>query len=382
MVAQRTQHTQSGIQTGYFVIADISGYTTYLTNNELTHAQGILAEITDLLIKELSAPFRFVELEGDAVFVFTPDVAVEDSERLVDIIEACYAAFRLLQEQMISNTSCSCKACRAIKNLDLKCVAHFGEYAPQQAPNGLKLVGPDVILTHRLLKNSVIEKTGIKAYAFLTNAFVQQSAIADTGFGAPQHVEAYEALGEVKGRVIDLAAAVSRYNGAERYYVRSEDADFELVTDVPGPPSVVWAYHIDASRRLTWQKDATSVENTPAADGRTGIGMTSYCDHGNYRLNHRIVDWRPFDYITMETTPEGTSLAKPPAGLATFVFEDLPDAHCRIHFRVRAHDRGLVTRTKLLLFRPLIRKHWRGHYATLGRLIGKEMAQAASALAS
>ena len=85
--------SRDGTLTGYFVIADISGYTGFLANNELAHAQGILAELSDLLIEKLAAPFRFVELEGDAVFVFAPEAAVEDSERLVDIIEACYAAF-------------------------------------------------------------------------------------------------------------------------------------------------------------------------------------------------------------------------------------------------------------------------------------------------
>lgn len=95
-----------GTHSGYFVIADISGYTGFLAGNELAHAHGILAEISKLLIEKLSAPFRFVELEGDAVFVFAPEVAVEDSERLVDIIEACYAAFRIRLDQMASNTSC------------------------------------------------------------------------------------------------------------------------------------------------------------------------------------------------------------------------------------------------------------------------------------
>jgi hypothetical protein len=49
---------------------------------------------------------------------------------------------------------------------------------------------------------------------------------------------------------------------------------------------------------------------------------------------------------------------------------------------VRAHDRGFATRAKLLLFGPLIRKQWQGHYATLDRLIREEMTQAAEAIAN
>ncbi len=381
MNKRREAPIQGSARYGYFVIADITGYTSYLAKNELEHARGILSEITDLLISELSAPLRFIELEGAAVFSFAPEVAVEDPERLVDIMEACYAAFRLLQEQMITNTSCTCKACQAIKALDLKCVAHYGEYAPCEVPNGIKLIGSDVILTHRLLKNSVIKSTGIQAYAFLTSAFVNQSANANTGLGAPRHVEVYEELGEVEGRVIDLKAAVGRYNGAKRYFVDSGNADLEISVDVPAPPSVVWAYHIDASRRLKWQSDTTSVEAKPSSDGRTGIGAESYCDHGSYRLNHRVVDWRPFDYITMVTTPEGKSLAKPPAGMATFDFQELADSKCRIYLRMRATDRGMVTRMKLSLFRPLIKKIWHGHYATLDRLVREESARSIDAMA-
>jgi len=84
----------------------------------------------------LPAPSQFIELEGDAVFVFAPAEAVEDSERLVEIIEVCYAAFRRRIEQMANNTISECTACRAIPELDLKCVAHYGQYVPQPTPTG------------------------------------------------------------------------------------------------------------------------------------------------------------------------------------------------------------------------------------------------------
>jgi hypothetical protein len=184
-----------GTHSGYFVLADISGNIGFLAGDELAHAHGILVEISKLLIEKLSAPFRFVELEGDAVFVFAPEVAVEDSERLVDIIEACCGAVRIRLDQMASNTSCESSACRAIKDLDLKCVAHFGQYAMQNTPKGKKLVGPDVILVHRLLKNSVIQRTGIKAYAMLTDTFISKAKFHQEGLGLPRYVEEYAELG-------------------------------------------------------------------------------------------------------------------------------------------------------------------------------------------
>jgi hypothetical protein len=57
---------------GYLVIADISGYTSFLARTELEHAHGIVAELTELVIARLGESLRFVELEGDAVFAYAP----------------------------------------------------------------------------------------------------------------------------------------------------------------------------------------------------------------------------------------------------------------------------------------------------------------------
>lgn len=366
-------------QAGYFVIADISGYTGFLTNNELAHAQGVLSEITELLIDKLSAPFRFVELEGDAVFVFAPGVAVEDSERLIDIMESCYAAFRLRLEQMMRNTSCECSACRTIPDLDLKCVAHYGRYVPQKTPTGVKLVGPDVILVHRLLKNSVIEKTGVHAYALLTDAFVEKAAFPELGLGSPVYEEDIPELGSVKGRVLDLAAAVDRYREASRRYIGPDDADITVTADFPAPRSLVWGYFLDAKRRLEWQTDTTNVENKPAPDGRAGVGWESHCDHGNYRMNHRVIDWQPFNYISMETTSTGSSLVKPPPSEVTFELQDLEGDQSRLLMRLRAKSRSPLVRLKLKLASGIVNKVWQGHFGVLKSLLRDDLARADAA---
>jgi uncharacterized protein YndB with AHSA1/START domain len=373
---------ESTAQAGYFVIADISGYTGFLANNDLTHAQGILREITELLIENLSAPFRFVELEGDAVFVFAPAEAVEDSERLVDIMEACYAAFRLRLEQMATNTSCECTACRAIPDLDLKCVAHFGEYVPQPTPTGTKLVGPEVIRVHRLLKNTVIERTGIRSYALLSDAFIENSSFGTQGLGLQRHVEEYADLGAVQGRVLDLSAALDHYRAAARRYVGPEDADLEIRTELPVPRSLAWGYFIDARRRRRWQLDTTSVENQASPSGRTGIGWESHCDHGSYRMNHRVIDWQPLEYVSMATVSSGRSIKKPPEGYVTFELDDLPQGRSALHFRVRTRNRGLPMKILFSLVKPVIKREWEEHFAVLVRVLLEDVSRAEDAVSA
>ena len=53
-----------------FLIADISGYTGYLADVELDHAQDILADLIGAVVTALRPDFRLAKLEGDAAFMY------------------------------------------------------------------------------------------------------------------------------------------------------------------------------------------------------------------------------------------------------------------------------------------------------------------------
>src|SRR5688572_31267987 len=80
---QETQH-------GYLVLADISGYTSYLAGVELTHARDILTELLKLIVEHFK-PFLFiVKLEGDAVFAHVPKTKIVRDETLLEFLESTY----------------------------------------------------------------------------------------------------------------------------------------------------------------------------------------------------------------------------------------------------------------------------------------------------
>ena len=113
---------------------------------------------------------RFVKLEGDAVFCFASGDAFPDGEQLIELVESCYFDFSSRLLDMTRSTTCRCDACRAIGGLDLKFVVHFGQFWLDRDEDGrIDLAGPDVILTHRLLKNTIIEAGGPTAYAFFSD---------------------------------------------------------------------------------------------------------------------------------------------------------------------------------------------------------------------
>src|SRR4030095_16340390 len=99
------------VRTGFFIIADISGYTSFLSGTELEHAQAIVEGLIELIVKHVNPPLKIVQLEGDAVFYYVPGEILPEPERILDHIEACYFDFtsHLQHEQQLTN--CPCRAC-------------------------------------------------------------------------------------------------------------------------------------------------------------------------------------------------------------------------------------------------------------------------------
>jgi hypothetical protein len=56
---------------GYMMIADITGYTAFLSKTELTHAQEILEALMNTLVEHIHPPIVISRIEGDGVFAYT-----------------------------------------------------------------------------------------------------------------------------------------------------------------------------------------------------------------------------------------------------------------------------------------------------------------------
>ena len=80
-------------ETGILVIADLTGYTAYLSRSELEHAPAIAGDLLETIVGRLEPPFRLAKFEGDAAFLFAEDGRA-DGSLLLDAIEASYLAFR------------------------------------------------------------------------------------------------------------------------------------------------------------------------------------------------------------------------------------------------------------------------------------------------
>src|SRR5512138_2416118 len=164
---------------GYFVITDISGYTEYLTGSELDHANEILQSLFDAQLRAVKHPFVISGFRGDAIFMYVPQTNFVQAQSFLEALENFYIVFADTLQQMQYNTTCTCRACKNMSMLDLKMCIHYGEYLIQKLGDREELLGADVIVPHRMLKNTVIEKTGVQAYALFSEAAAEMLRLAE-----------------------------------------------------------------------------------------------------------------------------------------------------------------------------------------------------------
>jgi hypothetical protein len=296
-------------QKGFLLIADITGYTMFLTSSELEHAQGVLDALFKSIFAEIRAPIVLSNLQGDAALAYLPDTSVPQRQFPLDAVERIYCSFANTLAAMRLNTTCSCNACRNIGSLDLKFFLHHGEYATQTLAGRTELQGPEVIRLHRLMKNSVTKATGIKAYALVTEPAADAIGLPDFFSSAIRHVEHSDDFGDTVCHVCDLAPVFAKWRASRRVFVeRDERLAFEsMEVDLPVPPAVAWTYVTDVEKKIRWQQGLDGMTMTGLAGGRVAQGAVQHCAHGKGSTVHEIVDWRPFDYVTWHIgTPMGT----------------------------------------------------------------------------
>lgn len=300
-------NTMPQVANGSLVLADIGGYTRYLGGVELEHSHDILADLLGVVTDQLVGPLKLAKLEGDAVFCFDAGDLVS-GEGLLTALQSCYFAFERRQRTISVATSCECDACRRIPELNLKFLAHHGSFVEHDVAGSRELVGVDVVLAHRLLKNSVTDRTGLDGYALLTAACVEQLAIDASGTGLAEHDERYEDVGDVRAWLVDLEDRWRDEQEREAIAVTPEDADMILVEEIPLSPAVAWDVMTDPRKQMLWRLgvDAVDMDNP---GGARGVGSTTHCVHGKTTIAQEILDWKPYRYYTYsERNPVGMCL--------------------------------------------------------------------------
>jgi hypothetical protein len=193
------------------ILADISGYTRFMLENQTSavHGQMCITALIEMLLREVDIPLVLQEIEGDALFLYAAhpgdeagwrDVLAQVRAKLPRFFDAFFAAIVPASEA----TPCGCAICRNPDKLKLKLIVHVGRAVFHEIAGRPQISGPDVILAHRLLKNTQPDRE----YLLMTEPAWQALGREMPDF--EKGVEHYEGFGSVPIYVQRLDGAMER----------------------------------------------------------------------------------------------------------------------------------------------------------------------------
>jgi uncharacterized protein DUF2652 len=247
---------------GTFLLADISGYSKYLDEAGLQHASSMAAKLLNSLIDANRKRWRVANLEGDAVF-FVRDGRVPP-EDVLSFVRDLFGAFYDRILDISQDIDCGCGACGSANRLTVKFIVHAGQYQDREIGGRREVIGPEVVVAHRLLKPEV----GISEYLLFTRAY-----LGDESFTALPTTERVLELDQPVPFVAgDMTPVRREMDASHATFVGGRDAvrTFELA--VAAPPERVWTA-LTAPHDVRVWSGASNVLAYPALGGLVG---TSY----------------------------------------------------------------------------------------------------------
>jgi hypothetical protein len=184
------------------LIADIGGYTNYmrLHRTSLAHAEATTARLLRRIV-DAARGFELIEIEGDAAFLSREAAPADGAAVAAATTETAVAMHRAFhaERELVAANMCPCQGCELAADLKLKFVAHVGEVATQKIKRRRKLVGIDVILVHRLLKNTV----PVPEYVLLSEE-LYRAGEAGLPEGMHEVSQELEGIGPVRAYFVDV----------------------------------------------------------------------------------------------------------------------------------------------------------------------------------
>lgn len=334
------------IEQAFFFIPDIGGFTRFLNETEILHSSHIIAELLEIIISENILNLEIAEIEGDAVFFYKK----ESKPGLEEIFEQCklmYFAFHRHLKLYARDRVCDCGACMHASDLHLKFVIHHGNIIERRVFKRKQLMGLDVTLAHRLLKNNIDETE----YLLITKNSLSQLEQDNLPLqiDLKENNVSYNEIGSVdyyfsslKPLRKEIPTLPERHNfeyaaKPVRHSIIIQaniDTVFDLITDVNLKPQ-----YMIGLRRINYNVNQNN-----------RIGSSHECILPFSKLNFELVEYENFSEKRYITEYSAGSFIIPPH-YQKFIIECIDENSCKliteIHFNTSAIKEFLAKRIML-----------------------------------
>lgn len=178
-------------------IPDISGFTRFMSDTNIELSAKVIPALLNEIIYANEIGLKVSEIEGDAILFFRKG----ELPAFRDLINQCKSFFTQFYQQLdiLSKKYSEEHGIDCVPALGLKIILHFGDNVESvQIGNRIKLMGEDVIVAHRLLKNDIEEDEYLLISESLLNQYKDEVIERNFGWGELQgEEERYKHLGEI-----------------------------------------------------------------------------------------------------------------------------------------------------------------------------------------
>jgi len=326
--------TNDGQVPALLCIPDISGFTRFIQESGSRWAPFLIADLLEILIEANTLDMQVSEIQGDAILFYKlgPPPPVQQ------MVEQCRRIFldfqnylRLVERDADSELGAALRG----YELTLKIIVHYGRVSVAQIRQHTKLMGRDVIVVHRLLKNNVMGSE----YALFSDEYLRTQTPTNivrsfTWTRLLRGATTYDYLGRIRYRyahLTPLRLLLSSPDGSGSLTGRGGVLKVRRAIQVPA----AYALRVISNFRLRprWMESATGVHYDVTKAGRLG---TSYkVDVGNGQIDFQAVQLFDEDADRLEYVEKISHFRLFPNSLLFFFIEIVDERTCLVTIEFR-----------------------------------------------
>ncbi|WP_062542927.1 DUF2652 domain-containing protein [Rufibacter tibetensis] len=190
-------HEADDSQPALLFIPDISGFTRFMHENGVQYSRNLIADLLEIIIEANILNMEVCEIQGDAILFYK----LGEAPAIEQLVGQCKQIFLDFQNylRIMEGDEIMAGPKLSDNKLTLKIVVHYGRISVTQIRDHTKLMGTDVILAHRLLKNSIEGSE----YVLLTEGYLntQKPEVVKQSFEWSQLKDGmnnYEHVGDIR----------------------------------------------------------------------------------------------------------------------------------------------------------------------------------------
>ena len=153
---------------GFIVLVDISGYTNFVSKHNIdssenkkldfgqAHAEHIISDLLEKVINELDDVLTINKIQGDAALFY--GISRNNnflSDKILKKLQTSFEVFNQRLEELNLLNLANVGLVLILEILKLKSFVHYGDFLIKEINQFREIAGQDVILAHRLMKNSI-----------------------------------------------------------------------------------------------------------------------------------------------------------------------------------------------------------------------------------